>query len=71
MSTQPEVVQDQNGNLLTKEAEQRERRTENFCTVLNRPDPEIPTLIQDSNRVIEMKKGHISCNEFEDAIMKT
>ena len=71
VSAQPTVVQDVNGKLLTKEDEQRERWAEHFCTVLNRPDPETPAVVEDSNTTIEMKKGPITCKEIEEAIMET
>ena len=68
VSTQTTVVQHQNGKLIMKEAEQRERQAEYFCTVLNRPDLETSAPSQGSNRITEMKKAPISCQETEEVI---
>ena len=71
VSAQPTVVQDKNGKILTKEAEQRERWAEHFSNLLNRPDPVTTAVIQETGREVEMKRGPITCKEIEDAIMET
>ena len=69
--TQNTVVRDKEGKIISKEEDQRARWAEHFQSVLNRPEPEVPAVIQGGAREFEMKKGPITCLEIEKAIRET
>ena len=70
-TTQPPVVRDKEGKVITKEEDQRTRWAEHFQEVLNRPDPVRPAEIQDRACELEMIKTPITCQEIEEAIRET
>ena len=49
-TTQPPVVRDKEGKVITKEEDQRTRWAEHFQEVLNRPNPVRPAEIHDRAR---------------------
>ena len=70
-TSQPPVVKDKEGKVLSREDDQRARWAEHFKTVLNRPDPIRTAQIDARSRNLEMKRGTITCLEIENAIRKS
>ena len=64
-------MRDKEGKVITKEEEQLSRWVEHFKSVLNRPYPETPAVVQGGAIELEMKKGPITCSEIEKAIRET
>ena len=64
-------MKDKDGNVLMKEEHQLKRWAEHYKEILNRPDTEVETVIEDISFNIKMNQGQITQVEIEMAIRQT